>query len=260
MEPSTHPLRATLEECYRGKTFKVAINRTVIRRDPNGNVMDRQKNRYMRSTEREVLDVTLERGAAEGHRITFPSKGDIQDGMLQGDVILVVKVGEHAVYERKGADLVVKHSVSLLEAITGVTLRLRSIAGSPLTVRSPPGMVVKPGALLEVPGEGMPVLGHSQVLGSLFISFDVVFPERLELTEGMRKILSGVLKGPPGAGAAGAAGAAAGGGEEEEGAPVKVLQPVDMEHRRQREQLSREAESDEEEGHGGHPGVQCANQ
>ena len=288
MEPSTHPLRATLEECWRGKTFKVAINRTVIRRDPNGNVMDRQKNRYQRSTEREVLDVTLERGAHEGQKIVFANKGDVQDGMQQGDVILVVKVAEHPVFERKGTDLVMKRDISLLEAISGVSLTFRSVSGAVVAVKSEPGMVrdaraplpeapfplplnaapptspiprpararaqvIKPDMLLEVPEEGMPVLGHTQVKGSLFIKFSVAFPERLDLTDGMRKILAGVFKGAPAA-----AGGAAALGEPD--GPAKTLQPVDMEMRRQREQLARDGEeSDEDEG-GGHPGVQCAQQ
>ena len=265
METSTHPLRVTLEDCFKGKAFKVAINRTVIRRDPAGNVMDRQRNRYMRSTEREILDVTLERGAGEGHKIVFAGKGDIQDGLLQGDVVLVVKLAEHALFERQGADLVMKRSVSLLEAVTGVALSFRGVSGGVLSVRSPPGMVVKPEALLEVPEEGMPVLGHPQVKGSLFIKFDVVFPERLDITEGMRKILAGVLKGAPGSSGGGGGGGEASGGAGalpfDESVPVRALQAVDLEQRRQREHLGRaDGDSDEELVGGGAPGVQCAQQ
>jgi DnaJ-class molecular chaperone len=231
----------------------VAINRTVIRRDARGNVMDRAGNKYMRSTEREILEVVVDRGAYDGQKIVFDGKGDIQEGMRQGDVVLVVKVGEHPVFKRKGADLVLEKEVTLLEAIAGVAMSVRGVSGEVVNIRSPPGMVIKPGALLEVPDLGMPVAGHTQVRGSLIIKFDVAFPERLDITEGMRKILAGVLKSPPSSAFAAA-------GEEGEH-PLHELQALDVEAREQREHLARESqEEEEEEGGGGQPGVQCAHQ
>jgi DnaJ-class molecular chaperone len=140
-EATKHPLRVTLEESYRGKTFKVRITRSVVRRDPNGNVMDRQQRRYMKTSEQELLEVTVARGAKQGEKIHFPNKGDIQDGLEQGDVVLVVQIVEHPVFQRKGSDLICKRDISLIDAISGVDFHMRSISGGVIRVKSPPGMV-----------------------------------------------------------------------------------------------------------------------
>ena len=117
------------------------ITRTVVKRDPNGNLMDRQKNRYRKSSEQELLEVTLPRGARDKEKIVFRNKGDIQEGMLQGNVVLVVEVADHPFFQRKGADLILSRRVSLFEAITGVTFTIRGIDGELLEVSTPPGMV-----------------------------------------------------------------------------------------------------------------------
>ena len=236
---------------FRGKTVRVGINRTVLAPDPAGQLVDsRTGKRYTRQQQRDVLEVTLDRGAREGQRITFAGKGDVQPGMLPGDVVFVVQVTPHPLFKRQGADLVMKKVVPLLDALTGVLFPLQTLGGGVVLVRSPPGVVVKPDDVLEVPGEGLPVLGHTQVKGSIFVKFEVVFPERCDLTQGMKKILSDVLKSPlpaPGPDAAGAAEA--------------LLRPVDVGQLKQREQLSKDAyDSDEEGGGGREGGVQCAQQ
>lgn len=250
-EDTTHPLRVTLEDCVRGKTMRVAVNRTVISEDPAGSLMDRAGKRYSRRQEREVLEVHLDRGAREGQRMTFSGKGDQQPGCLPGDVVLVVQEVEHALFKRQGADLVMGRSVSLYEALSGVSFVVQHPGGHKVHVRSKPGEVIKPGAILEVAEEGMPVLGHTQVKGSLFVKFEVAFPDRVELTDSMRKVLGGILKDvPPPLTAA-----------ERDGASERFLGEVDTEARRMREQLAREsmADSDDEAGAGG-PRMQCAHQ
>ena len=84
----------------------------------------------------------------------------------------------------------------------------------------------------------------------------MVFPEALELTDAMRKVLAGILKSPPGAGGVSAK-------ERDACACEALLQEPNLDGRRQREQLAKEATEPEDEagGHGGGPGgVQCAQQ
>lgn len=119
-------------------------------------------------------------------------------------------------------------------------------------IRSAPGEVIAPDTVRQVADEGMPVYGHPHVMGVLFVQFDVKFPERLDLTPAQRAALTGIL--PRGA---------------SEPAPeaslvAKELMEVDMEARKARERLAKDAyDSDEEAGGGGFGGaqrVQCAQQ
>lgn len=168
-EDTVHPLRVTLEDCFRGKTIKLGINRTIMVEDARGELMDRSGRRFNRRVEREDLTISLDRGARDGQRIVFAGRGDVQPGLAPGDVVLVVSVAEHAVFKRKGADLILARSVSLLEALTGACFEVQTLDGRTIAVKSRDGRVIKPDDILEVPDEGMPVLGSTQVRGALFI-------------------------------------------------------------------------------------------
>jgi len=61
----------------------------------------------------------------------------------------------------------------------------------------PPGVVSRPlTPRAQVADEGMPVAGHTQVKGVLFIQFEVKFPERLDITDGERRYSSPRLAPP----------------------------------------------------------------
>jgi len=249
-EDAVHPLRVTLEDCFRGKSVRMSVNRQVVTANPAGQLMDRAGNRFDRRVEREDLTVTLDRGAREGQRIVFAGKGNVTPGTRAGDVVFVVTVAEHAVFKRQGADLVVAREISLYEAVAGAAFTLRTIDGRAIAVRSREGFVIKPDAVLEVPDEGMPVLGMPSIKGVLFIKFSVVFPDAVDLSDGMRKVLSGVLKQAPPKPAAAA--------DVEE---VRFLAPADVHAMKQRESLGKETyDSDEEEAAGAQGGPQCAQQ
>jgi DnaJ-class molecular chaperone len=105
----------------------------------------------------------------------------------------------------------------------------------------------------QIPDEGMPIYGHSHVCGALFVQFEVKWPERLDMTEAQRKVLAGILPKPPGGLPAFPA---------DSHAPIKELEDVDLEARKMRERLAKDAyDSDEESGAaGGARRVQCAQQ
>lgn len=166
---------------------------------------------------------------------------------------MVVDVKDHPVFKRKGADLVIKREVTLLEALTGCDFELSHLDGHKIRVRSAPGMVIKPDVVLQVPDEGLPVGGHSHVKGVLFVQFEVKFPEKLDLSESMVKVLSGMLPKPD----------AASKPKASSGAADRFLEEPDMEARKARERLGKDAyDSDEDDGRGGAggQGVRCAQQ
>lgn len=171
--------------------------------------------------------------------------------MQPGDVVLIVDVKDHATFKRKGADLVIKREITLLESLTGCDFELNHLDGHKVRVRSAPGQVIKPDVVLQVPEEGMPVGGHSHVKGVLFVQFDIKFPDKLELSDAMVKVLGGMLPKPEGPRPTG-----------KSGAVERFLEEPDMEARKARERLGKDAyDSDEEDGRGGAPGgVRCAQQ
>ena len=130
--------------------------------------------------------------------------------------------------------------------------------GHVVHVASAPGSVIAHEAVKQLPDEGMPVYGHSHVKGALFVQFEVSWPSALELTDAQRKVLKGILA-PPGSDAAKALAAAP---SPAAGVRTVPLEDLDIEARKMRERLAKDAyDSDEEGGQGGGPGgVRCAQQ
>lgn len=201
-----------------------------------------------------MLDVAVERGMKKGQRITFAGQGDQTPGMLPGDVVIIIDEKPHDVFQRRGADLIMKKEITLLEALTGYSFVLEHLDGRAVFISSPPGRVLNNDSVLQVAEEGMPVYGHTHVKGVLFLSFDVKMPERLDITDAMRKVLSGILPAP------------ASTPKLTAGMLPRTLEEADMEARKARERLAKDAyDSDEEGGAGGGGGfggqrVQCAQQ
>ena len=94
----------------------------------------------------------------------------------------------HPRFQRKGADLVMKREITLLEALTGTKFVVEHLDGHRVVVSSAPGQVIQPDSVMQIKDEGMPVFGNTFVFGCLFVQFDVKFPKTLELTDAMKRV------------------------------------------------------------------------
>lgn len=103
---------------------------------------------------RVFLDVVIERGAPNGHRVVFIGKGNEQQNCDPGDVVVVLKEQEHTDFRRHKADLFIHRRISLLSALTGVAVELRQLDGRRLRVRTKPGEVVRPHGFWAGPAPG----------------------------------------------------------------------------------------------------------
>jgi len=170
---TTHVLKVTLEDLYCGKTKKMKMQRKTIDREKGvqkcttckgQGVVIRQIRMgpmiqqmqapceecnqegflYARKKTTEILEVNIQKGAPDGHKIVMRNKGDeIPDGDA-GDIIFVLKQQEHDVYKRKGADLFIQQKISLVEALCGFSLDLPKLDGRKLLVKTKPGQICKP--------------------------------------------------------------------------------------------------------------------
>lgn len=167
------PLKVSLEQLYNGCTRKMAITRQVIdkkkgvqecrqcdgrgvrvevrRMGPMVQQMQSQcgacggaGKSFQTKSEREILEVHVQKGAPEGHKVTFREMADEHPDADTGDVIFVLKQEEHPVFKRKGADLFVERRISLVEALCGFSLDLVHLDGRKLLIKTSPGEIVKP--------------------------------------------------------------------------------------------------------------------
>lgn len=81
------------------------------------------------------ITLYIERGMSEGSRIEFEGESDQHPDMQAGDIIFVLKQKPHAVFSRKGKlDLIIKHTITLKEALLGFTTAIKHMDGSSITL------------------------------------------------------------------------------------------------------------------------------
>ncbi|XP_053600125.1 dnaJ homolog subfamily A member 2-like [Plodia interpunctella] len=198
--------------------------------------------------ETKILEVHIEKGMRENQKIYFRGEGDQQPDTQPGDVIIVLQQKPHEVFQRTGQDdLVMKHEITLTEALCGFEFVVKHLDGRDLLVKHAPGDVIKPGDLKGILGEGMPQYKNPFEKGNLYIKFDVIFPENNFAPEEKLKEIESILPPRP-------AFVMPTGDDVEE---VNLMDYTASERGRGREEAY--ASDDDEHMHAG-PGVQCAHQ
>ncbi len=91
--------------------------------------------------DKSVLEVNIEKGMKNDDKIVFRGQADETPGSEAGDLIFVVRESDHPVFQRQGCDLVMKKSITLKEALTGLRFIVPHLDGSKLLVTSAPGEV-----------------------------------------------------------------------------------------------------------------------
>jgi len=67
-----------------------------------------------------IVEVPLEKGVPDEHDYTFYGESDEHPGIMAGDLYVRIKIQKHKVFERRGADLFMTKTITLIEALSGV--------------------------------------------------------------------------------------------------------------------------------------------
>ncbi|XP_056403314.1 dnaJ homolog subfamily A member 1-like isoform X2 [Hyla sarda] len=127
--------------------------------------------------EKKILTVHVDKGIKNRHRMTFRGEGDQSPGLHPGDIIIVLKQKEHPVFQRKGDDLIMKMEIGLADALCACRQKVQTLDGRTILITSTPGKVIRPGDVMCIPKEGMPVYRDPFEKGNLLIHFQVKFPD-----------------------------------------------------------------------------------
>jgi len=137
----------------------------------------------------ESITVMVERGMQDGQRITFETEGDEAPDITPGDLHFKIVTVPHKKFIRKGDDLHFSLTISLLEALVGFSKKIKHLDGHSVDIERTE--VTKPGQIITISGEGMPVHTFPSQTGDLHIEITVKFPTSLteEQKEGFKKLL-----------------------------------------------------------------------
>lgn len=139
--------------------------------------------------------VPIPAGVKDGTKIRLKGKGEPgRKGGPAGDLFVVVRVEESALYERRGSDLLVEVPLSFAEAALGATIAVPTPDGR-VALKVPAG--VRDATLLKVKGKGVPGLG-GKPRGDLLARIRVVTPSGLTNEEQeLYRRLGELQKGTP---------------------------------------------------------------
>jgi len=163
--PIIKTISINMEQVMNGANIPVEIERWILE---NGNKV----------FERETIYVAIPKGIDDNEIIMLRDKGNVINEQNKGDIKLFIKVENTTDFKRNGLDLIFERKVSLKEALCGFMFELKHINGKSYTINNNPGSIVTPAYFKSIPNMGLTRDGHT---GNLVITFDVVFPETLDL-------------------------------------------------------------------------------
>jgi len=126
--------------------------------------------------ESNVINIKIPAGVESGSRLRVANEGNVgeQHGGY-GDLIVLINVKPHPLFERSGSNLYYEQQISFPQASLGDTIDIPTIDGE-VELKIPPG--TQSGSTFRLRGQGMPILRRSGK-GNLYVTANVVVPQKL---------------------------------------------------------------------------------
>ncbi len=134
------------------------------------------------SVQKKVL-VTVAPGTDSGHKVRLKGQGQRNPtGGRAGDLVVTFQVKSDRFFRREGLNILCSIPLNLAQAALGTKLQVRTIHGSKVVLRIPPG--TQPGRKLRIKGQGVERNGRR---GDQFVEIQVDVPK--DLTPEQEKLL-----------------------------------------------------------------------
>lgn len=132
--------------------------------------------------EKKIIEVHIDKGMEDGHKITFANEGDMEPGLdLPSDIIVVLDEKPHERFKRyQRNDLLVNLELNLNEALCGFTRAIKTLDDRTLILKTIHGEVTKHGSIKSIPSEGMPIHKNPFEKGNLLVQISVQFPDEID--------------------------------------------------------------------------------
>lgn len=129
-----------------------------------------------RATSSRTMQVRIPAGVSDSQRIRLRGKGAPGErGGPNGDLYVVVHVGTHPVFGRKGDNLTVTVPVTFTEAALGGEVKVPTLGGPPVTLKLPAG--TPNGRTMRARGKG--AVRKDGTRGDLLVTVEVTVPKDL---------------------------------------------------------------------------------
>ena len=132
-----------------------------------------------------TLNISIPAGIEDGSRIRIAGEGEPgYRGASQGDLYVFIDVGQHSFFERDGATLYCRATISMITAALGGSLEVPTIEEGKARLVIPAG--TQSGKQFRLKGKGMSILRRAS-RGDMIVQIQVETP--VNLTKNQREIL-----------------------------------------------------------------------
>lgn len=120
------------------------------------------------------IEVRIKAGTRDGQRIRVAGRGNAgSQGGAAGDLYVILRVGQHAVFTRDGDDITLTVPISVSEAALGAKVEVPTIDGRAL-LRVPPG--TQSGQKLRLREKGVPSASREGQRGDEIVEIQIAVP------------------------------------------------------------------------------------
>ena len=165
-------IRYTLEIAFEEAAFGASKTITIPPSIENGKARE--------------LTVVVAPGVKDGTLKTFRGEGEAgKGGAAAGDLLVLIRVAEHATFKRDNMDIRSEHAVTFPEAALGSVIDVATLDG-PVKMRVPEG--TQPGRVFRIRGRGIPqAAGKNAPRGDHLVTIQIEVPT--ELTPRQRELI-----------------------------------------------------------------------
>lgn len=129
-------------------------------------------------TVEETVDVKIPAGVSNGMQLKMDGYGNEIGNGRPGDLYIFVNEIEHEEFKREGGNILVDKWISVIDAICGANIKVKSPHGD-LTVYVEPG--TEHDKVIRISGKGVPDINYG--LGDFLIRFKIKIPKNLDLDD-----------------------------------------------------------------------------
>lgn len=128
------------------------------------------------------LDCYVKEGSAAGNTVTFKGESDwvpeCSNNNIGDLIVFINSKNEEGVFRREGDNLIMKKSITLLEALTKTVFYFKHLDDRVIKITH--NEIIKPNQKMLIENEGMPNVNDMSERGDLIIYFDIIFPSTIE--------------------------------------------------------------------------------
>jgi len=162
-EPINKKIYVTLQQVYTGDVVEIEVERTI------------EENKEVRR-EKESMYINIPNGINNNEIVILKDKGNIIEDR-KGDIRIQISIENNTEYLRQGLDIILKHTITLKEALCGFVVEIVFLNGKKMAINNKDNYsIIKPGFKKVIQGMG---LKRENAIGNFIIDFNIKFPDTL---------------------------------------------------------------------------------